>query len=353
MKHFFTHACAFVLLTSCQTSCQSPTATNIRAQKKINLFIWGEYTSADVIESFHKKTGISVIESHFSSNEEMLAKIQTGAGGYDLIVPSDYMVAVMKNLEILAPLDKSKIPNFKHVQPELLNQPYDPGNLYSTPYAWSLVGIVTNTEKAISPVTSHGELFSRPDLAYRFSVLDDSRETIASVLKSRGLSANTTDSHQLEQVQETLFKVKNKCREFNSAPTSQLLHGDLIAAQIYSNEALKLSQKSPKFHFAIPTDGFTMAIDNMVIPRGAKNPNLAYELINYLLDPDVNLKVATDVLIPPIISGVYEKLPKDLQKLRAMGPLDRIKGKAEMIIDVGEFTKKYDRLWTELKVSHQ
>jgi spermidine/putrescine-binding protein len=350
MNFFFHHCLAVLLLTSCHTSCESKANPSNQKKQKIHMFIWGEYTSPKVFRDFYDKTGIEVIESNFASNEEMLAKIQTGAEGYDIIVPSDYMVTVMTKLDLLAPLDKNKIPNLKNIETALLNQPYDRKNVYSVPYAWSIVGIVFNGKKIKSPVDTYGDLFSRQELIHRFSILDDSREMIASALKSQGLSANTTDDRDLEKIKSLLLKIKTRCREFNSAPTSQLLQGDLIAAQMYSNEALKLAQNSPQFQFAIPRDGFTTAIDNMVIPRASKHPELALKLINYLLEPSVNLQFATDVLIAPVVKGVYDKLPKYLSQQAAIGPIGLIAEKSEMIFDLGETTKKYDRIWTELKV---
>ena len=129
----------------------------------------------------------------------MLAKIQTGAGGYDIIVPSDYMVTVMVKLDLLRPLDKSKIPNLKNVEQALLNQPYDPQNSHTIPYAWSLAGIVFNTEKISRPIETYRELFSQHDLTYRFSVLDDSREMMASAMKSLGIRANTINQDDLDK----------------------------------------------------------------------------------------------------------------------------------------------------------
>jgi spermidine/putrescine transport system substrate-binding protein len=339
-------------VSSCQTHCDRSVPAHSSNHQKIHLFIWGEYTSKRVFSDFYTKTGIEVVETNFATNEEMLAKIQTGAAGYDLIVPSDYMVTVMSKMGLLTPIDKTRIPNIKNVEKDLLNQPYDSQNIYSIPYSWSVVGITYNAHKITPPVESYGDLFTRRDLLYRFSVLDDSREMMASVLKMLGFSANTTNHQHLERLEKKLLQVKKRCREFNSAPTSQLLHGDLLAAQMYSNEALKLSKKSSKFRFRIPNDGFTMAIDNFVIPKNSKRQDLSYQLINYLLQPQVNLQFATDVLTAPVIKGVHDQLPSNLQAEAALGPLGELTKKAEMIFDLKDYTKKYDKLWTELKVKN-
>jgi spermidine/putrescine transport system substrate-binding protein len=147
------------------------------------------------------------------------------------------------------------------------------------------------------------------------------------------------------------MKIKKRAREFNSTPSSQLLNGDLIAAQIYSNEALRLTLRDGNFRFILPEDGFTMAVDNMAIPANSQNKERTHLLINYLLRPDVNLRFVKDVLAAPVIKGVHEKLLPELRDQPAMGPLDVIRRKSETIKDLGIITKKYDRMWTELKVS--
>ena len=340
-----------IVTTSCQKGCSPGESSATKKDQTIHLFVWGEYTCQEIFDDFFKKTGIEVIESNFSSNEEMLAKIQTGLEGYDLIIPSDYMVTVMSQLNLLLPLDKSKIPNSRNIASSLLDLPYDPKNTVSLPYAWSVAGVIYNSDKLKRPITSYGELFSRDDVRYRFSILDDSREMIASALLARGRSANTKHLETLNQLPNTLVSIKKNAREFNSAPTSQLLSGDLLAAQIYSNEALRLAQNHPRFKFILPKDGFTIAVDNMAIPKFSKKVELTYKLINYLLEPAVNHKFVTTVLAPPVVSGIYEQLPAPLKANPAMGPLEQIMTRAEMIHELGDLTKKYDRIWTELKAS--
>ena len=340
-----------VLLFSCDFWTQAVDAPEPSQTKKIHLFSWGEYTSQNIFADFKAETGIDVIESNFSTNEELLAKILAGGAGYDLIIPSDYMVTVMAELKLLAPLDLTKVPNAANIEPELLNLDHDPKNTWSLPYSWSLAGIIFRENKVEKAVTSHGDLFSRDDLKFRFSILDDSREMIGSALKAHGKSVNTTDDKTLNQIKAFLIKIKKRAREFNSAPSSQLLNGDLIAAQIYSNEALRLTLRYPHFRFTLPSDGFTMAIDNMAIPASSQNKEQAYVLINYLLRPDINLRFANELLAAPVIKGVREKLLPKLRNQPAMGPLDMVRKKSETIKDLGPSTKKYDRIWTELKVS--
>jgi spermidine/putrescine transport system substrate-binding protein len=337
------------LTSSCVRGCREKAPLAATAEpKKINLFIWGDYTSAKIFKDFETQTGIHVVESNFSSNEELLAKLQAGADGYDLIIPSDYMVAVMVQLDLLAPLDLTAIPNAKNVDPQLLNFSFDPKNKWSLPYSWAVTGVVSKKD---APVTSYKDLFTRDDLKQRFSLLDDTREVMASVLKSSGYSANSTDPKQLDLARAALMDIKKRVREFNSTPASQLEHGDLIAAQMYSNEALRLMNRDSHFVFNLPSDGFTMAIDNMAIPKNSRNRPLAQVLMNYLLNPEVNLEFSTELLASPVISGVRDRLPPKLRDHPAMGRIEVVRQKSEMILDLGAATSRYDRIWTEVKAS--
>lgn len=343
------------LLTGCMKSCSNDGSSAGGAakaeDKRVNLFIWGEYTSQELFKEFEEKTGIKVVESNFSTNEEMLAKLQAGAEGYDLIVPSDYMIAVMRQLNLLAPLDRNALPNLKNVSPDLLGRAYDPKNEISVPYSWAVTGIVFNKSKLTKPVTGYRDLFSRNDLNQRVSILDDNREAMASILKSQGHSANTTDDVELQEAKSKLLAVKKMLREFNSSPSAMLQQGDLLAAQIYSNEALRLAAKKPEFEFILPDDGFTMAIDNMAIPQSSKRKNQAHALINFLLDESVNIRFAKELLAAPVVKGATEKLPESMRSNPAIGQFELIKLKSEMIKDLGQNIEKYDRIWTEVKAS--
>ena len=342
-----------LLATACTRGCDksSREATPDKSPKSLHLYIWGEYTSPEIFKDFETLTGIHVTESNFASNEELLAKLQAGADGYDLIVPSDYMVAIMSQMELLEPLDKASIPNAKDIEPGLLGKQFDPANKWSLPYSWAITGIVFNKSKLKNPVISYKDLLSREDLKQRVSLLDDVREAMGAALKSNGASLNATDDQHLEAAKATLITAKARIREFSSTPVSLLKSGDLLAAQIYSNEALRLAAQDSNFEFALPIDGFTFAIDNMVIPKNSRHKQEALTLINFLLSPDINQKFAEQLLAAPVVRGVREKLSQTLRQHPAISQFEVIQAKGEMIRDLGPDIAKYDRIWTEVKAA--
>lgn len=341
-------------LSACVPGCSdlsSHSPKESSTDNRINLFIWGDYTSEKIFEEFERQTRIKVIESNFSSNEELLAKLQAGADGYDLIIPSDYMVTVMRQLDLLEPIDLAEIPNAGNLDPSLMGRDFDPSNSVSLPYSWAVSGLMYNRDKVTPPIKGYRDLFYRDDIKHRIGILDDSREVIGSVLKSMGQSVNTTDDTRLEQAKSILISLKRRAREFTSSPSTMLRQGDLLAAQMYSNEALRLIQTNPEFEFVLPDEGFTIAIDNMAIPRNSRRKANALKLINFLLQEDINIQFSEELLAAPVIKNGQEKLPSFMRSQPSIARFDLIQQRGEMLRDVGKEIRKYDRIWTEVKAS--
>src|SRR5947208_436229 len=145
MKSIVILLAAALVLGSCTkktTPGEAPQAAS--SGKVVNLAIWSNYVSPELLKAFEAKTGIKVQVSNYSSNEELLAKLQAGASGYDVAVRSDYMVGVMGHLNLLKELDKQQLTNLKSVDPKFLHKPYDPDSKYSVPYDWGTTGIAVN-----------------------------------------------------------------------------------------------------------------------------------------------------------------------------------------------------------------
>ena len=350
----------FVALTGC-TKNQAPSsspdssvspavaAANSQATE-VNLAIWANYLSPEMQERFTKETGIKLKISNFSSNEELLAKIQAGASGLDVAIPSDYMVGVLIKLGALQPLDAAKIPNRSGLDPAFLKQGYDPENKYSLPYSWTTAGLAINTELLKAPVVGWKDLLSRKDLNGKISLLDDVREVTAAALKVNGFSVNTVNPEELKKAQATLKELRPRVKMFRSDVIDALLNKEVAVAHAYSVDALQAAKKSGgKIVYLIPVEGGTRAIDNMVILKSAKNVEAAHALINFLLSHDANLSFVSNIMGGPVLTATKASLPKELQNNSALFPSADVISKLEPIHDVGESTRLYDRIWTEMK----
>lgn len=317
---------------------------------EVNLAIWNNYISSELLERFTKETGIKVNVSTYASNDELLAKVQSGASQFDVAVPSDYMVDIMKKLELLQKLQINQIPNAKNLNDIFLKQYFDPANEYSLPYAWTTVGIAVNTELFKGKMESWKDFFENKEIAGKVSMLDDSREALAVPLKMQGASVNTTDKAEIEKATQSLLKMKKKLKLFQSEAVDLLLHNEVQVAQAYSSDALQVFMKTKgKIKFILPTEGGTQAIDNVVILKGAQHIEPAHKLINFLLSNDVNVEFVKAVMGGPVLKDTQKNLPLEIASNTALFPPPTLLTKFESLKDLGDNIKIYEKAWTDVK----
>lgn len=346
MKNLVLGLIGFALLaSSCTKKSDSPTG-----KRTVNLAIWGNYLDPEQQKMFTEQTGIQINVTNYSSNEELLAKLQAGATGFDVAVPSDYMVSILKKMSLLEKLDLAQVPNRSEIDPDFLNQAYDPANEFSIPYAWTMTGISVHRELYKGKLEGWKDFFTQPELNGKISFLDDAREAIGAALKSEGLSYNTIDPGEIKKGKDALLKARSRVKMFRSDMVDALVNKEVAAGQTYSVDANQAWRKSNgKVEFVIPSEGSTSAIDNMVIPKGAKHVREAHALINFLLQPKVNSIFVQKIMAGPVLKGTRALLPEDLKSNKALFPPKNIMAKMEKIRDVETATRLYDEAWTEIK----
>lgn len=345
---------ALLIFSGCtkkdQPTAGSATATGVKQARELNLTIWANYLTPEQQKKFTDKTGIKLNVSNFSSNEELLAKLQSGASGIDVAIPSDYMVQILSKVELLEPIKKDLIPNAKDVSADFLRQQFDPENHYSLPYAWSTAGIAFHRDLFKGQINSWKELFESKEVDGKYSLLDDAREVLGAGLKSLGLSLNTTNKSELLKAKDVIQKASKRVKMFRSETVDALVNKEVALAQAYSTDANQASAKSNgKIVFLIPSDGGSFSIDNMVIVKGSPHMAEAHEFINFILSIDNNVEFVKSILAGPVLSKTRSLLPKELQENRALFPPKEVLAKLEKIQDLGEFTQEYDKAWTEIK----
>lgn len=319
-------------------------------KRVLNLAIWGNYFDEGEQKRFTETTGIKLNITNYASNEELLAKIQAGASGIDVAVPSDYMVAIMIKMNMLEKLDKTKLSNMAELDPKFMKQNYDPENSFSLPYAWTTTGIAIQKDLFKGKVASWKDVMAEKGLNGRLSMLDDARETLAVAAKINGLAVNTTDSKDLEKMKATMLEAKKKIKMFRSDTVDVLANKEVAAAHAYSGDALKAWKKTGgKIEYILPSEGGTWAIDNVVILKGSKNNTEAHELINFFMQPQTNVTFVKTMLAGPVLTKTRSLLPADLKDLPALFPPPDKLAKLERIQDLGAKTREYDKIWTEIK----
>jgi spermidine/putrescine transport system substrate-binding protein len=346
-------ACLAILLISI-SACTKKADEKVSTSKVVNLAIWSNYIKPETLAIFEKRSGMKVQVSNYSSNEELLAKLQAGASGYDVVVPSDYMVFAMSKLGLLRELDMAQIPNFKSIDPKFLKKQFDPTNKYSVPYDWGTTGIAINRSLYKGKITGWKDLFGNADLAGKVTLLDDVRETVGAALKSLGFSLNTKNPDELKKAKDLLFKIRPRVKAFTSEPMMPLVNGETAVAHAYMSDALQARrQTGGKIEYIIPEEGATLWIDNLVIPTGAQNVKEAQALINFLLEPEIAVQTTLAVLVAPTNKDAYTLLPQDMQNNPVLFPRGPVVQKLEMLEDLGDALAQWDRIWTEVKAKSE
>ncbi len=341
----------FVSAAACTKKSEDTAATGGSLKgTKVHLAAWSNYVAPEVLAEFTKQSGVEVVVSNYSSNEELLAKLQAGATGYDVALPSDYMVFAMKELQLLVPLDKAKIPNASQLDAKLLGKKYDADNSVSLPYDWGTTGIAIHRDKFKGELKSWNDLFTNPELAGKFTLLDDVRETLGAALKAQGKSLNSANPAEIEAAKKLLLSVKPRVKAFTSEPMVGLREGEIAVAHAYMSDALQARRDTKgRIEYVIPAEGGTLWIDNLVIPKGAPNVAGAHALINFLLEAANGAKTVDSVRVAPANPGAIPLLPAELRADTGLFPAAEVLNRLEAIDDLGEKLSLWDRAWTEVK----
>ena len=342
---------AAMTLSMVLTGCGSK-ETNAGADAgELNLFIWTEYVPDSVIEKFKEETGIKVNVTTFSSNEDMLAKVKSEApGAYDVIQPSDYMVAQLISQGMVAELDKDVLTNLGNIGEEYLNPSYDPGNVYSVPYQGGVAAIAVNTDKVDMEITSYDDLFD-PALANSLVVLDDFRAIIGMTARSMGYSMNETDPAKLEEIKEKLLTLKTNVKLYDSdSPKSALISGDCSVGMIWNAEiALSMAENS-NIEIVFPEEGPYVFMDNWCVTKESPNYDNAMKFINFMMDPEVTRMVLDEFPYLNPNKTAVEAMGEEYSGNPAKNPPAEVIASGEYVENLDVDTLAiYDEMWTELK----
>ena len=218
----------------------------------INVFNWGDYIDESVLTDFEKEYGIKVNYDYFATNEEMYVKLKSGGTDYDVLFPSDYMIARLIKEDMLHKLDFNNIPNIEHIDDRFKNLDYDPNNEYSVPYMWGTVGIAYNTTMVDEPVDSWNILWD-PKYEGNILMMDSQRDSIAVALKKLGYSLNSRNEAELEQAKEELIKQKPLVLSYvGDEVKDKMIGGEAALAVVYSGEVIAIRWENPDIAYSIP-----------------------------------------------------------------------------------------------------
>lgn len=266
----------------------------------INVYNWGEYIAngeddtLNVNKAFEELTGIKVNYTNYATNEELYAKLRSGGVSYDVIIPSDYMIARMAAEGMLEKVEKSNIPNLQHINPDLRGMSFDPSDEYSVPYTWGSVVIIYNT-KLVDPsedVDTWNLLWNEK---YKDQILmfNNPRDAFGIAQKKLGQTLNPKSVKEIEEAAEQLKLQKPVVQAYVMDEIfDKMGSGEAAIAPYYAGDALIMQSENPDLAIAQPREGTNIFLDGMCIPKGAKNKLAAEMYINFMLEPQVGAATA-------------------------------------------------------------
>lgn len=328
-----------------------------RLSSELLLYTWVEYIDPAIKDQFEAECGVRVIETNYDSNETLLATLQAGGVGYDLIVPSDYMVQIMIEEGMLMELDFSVITNIQHMDSLNVNQYFDPEQKYTVPYFWGTSGFAVDTT-VVTEYTDSWSMMFDPSSPYcgQISMLDDQRETLGAALMYLGYSINDTDPAHLEEAKNLLIEQSQCVKAYDSQTNDDLIiSGETVLAHIWTGDAILAGD--PEFGgregivYVIPEEGCTIWQDNLAIPNGAPNAYTAMVFINYLNYPEIAAQNAEYVGYGTPNAASKEFIDPEILANEGIYPPPDVAARLQWIEDVGPALELYDRIWTEFKAA--
>ncbi len=321
------------------------------AKSTLNVYTWADYISTDELAKFEKEFNCRVVIDTFDSNEAMYAKLKAGATGYDLLVPSSYMIKTLQQQGMLEKINKELIPNLRHIDPAHLAIAMDKSMEYSVPYMTGGTGLGYLGSR-MSDFAPSWAMFDREDVKGRATLLNDMRETLGAALKYLGYSLNTTSEQELAEARDIVIRWKKNIAKFdNEQYKSGLASGEFVLVQGYSGDIAQVMEDNEDIVFAAPQEGISIFCDDFAIPKGADNIELAHKFIDYFHRPEVAAANIEYVYYLCPNTGAYDLLSEEIKSDPVVFIDPVIKAKSEIIDDVGEALAIYTRMWDEIKAA--
>ena len=264
---------------------------NSSKDRVVNVCSWGEYIDESLIDQFEEETGIKVNYQTAESNEALYSLLKTGAGDYDVIVPSDYMIGRLIAEDMLAELNYDNIPNYALIDDQYKNLSYDPDSKYTVPYTWGTLGIIYNTTMVDEEITSWDAMFDEK-YAGQVLMIRNSRDALAAALLDLGYDINTTDEAQIREAYELLSAAKNNgvYQAFVMDEIFQKMEGGNAAiAMYYAGDYLTMLETNEDLRYVVPDEGSNWFVDAMCVLKNAQHKEEAEEWINFIAGTDANL----------------------------------------------------------------
>lgn len=321
------------------------------AEGKLSLYNWGDYINPELIEAFSKEYKVDVTLDTYSTNEEMLARIQAGASGYDLVWPSVHMHDIMQKTGLLQAAKPNEMAGWENIDKAALRSLEDPNGDYCLPYAWGSVGIFYN-KKQVPELKSWKDFFAYAKAnPGKITMLDDLRETLGVGLIMTGSSVNSRDPAEIEKAEAFIIEQKPNIGAFRYDVIPLVTAGDIAAGHYYVGAVLNVLQKPDELGFVIPEEGATMYQEDVCLLNNAPNPGNAKLFMQFLMRPENAAKNSERLTNGVVNIKAIDLLPENLKTNPAINPTPEVRAKLQIFEDMGKDLRLYTRAWDRIKTN--
>lgn len=322
------------------------------AGQTLSVYNWTTYIADDTITNFEAACGVRVIYDTYPSEDDMLARMRQGNPGYDIAVPSDRVVAIMVEEDLLLPIDQGRLPNWANLDTTFLDLDFDPGNRFSVPYQWGTMGIGYHVGRVGFEVTSWMDMFTYDGPV---SWIEDIRAMMGSAAAAMGLDPNTGDPAEIRAVQQFMIEHGRNVVYINQDDGQELLlRGEVDIVVEYSGDIFQIIDECAcdDFAFVIPSEGANFWVDNLVIPVGASNVPLAHAFLDYLMDPQVAADIAnyTAYGSPNQAAIDLGLIDEELLANPGIYPDEETEARLFRVVQDSDLEQAYNDAWDELKI---
>ena len=322
------------------------------AGQSLNIYNWATYIDEAAIPRFEELCGVSVTYSVFGSNEEMITRLRQGNPGFDIVVPAGGSIPVMADSELLMALDHSKLPNMTNLAERFIDPVYDPGNTYTIAYQWGTIGLAYRKSAVDGEVTGWEDVF-----AYDGNVawLDDSRAMMGVGLLLLGLDPNTENLEEIQAARDFLIENgQNVVRIAADDGQEMLARGEADIIVEYNGDVFQIIYdcECEDYAFVTPAEGTNYWVDNLAIPAGAPNPDLAHAFIDYMLDPVVSAANSNYIAYasPNQVAIDLGLIDEELLSNPFIYPTAEDQEKMFFILENPEIEQAYSDAWGEVSI---
>ena len=321
-------------------------------ESELSIYNWADYVHPKTYPAFEKEFDVKITEDNYASNEDALAKLQAGAKGYDIVVPTGYMVEVMVGEGLLMELDHSKIPNVANLESQFADTPFDPGNKYSIPKDFGTTGFGYRSEFVKDEMVSW-EDFYRLASKYsgRYVVLDSAAEIVGSALKMLGYSYNSVEPNEIAEATKEILALKPHVRKITSSMRELMISGECYVALTWNGEIGYVALDAADARYVVPSEGTEVWTDNWAVVADAPHPAAAHAYLNWSLEPENQARDTEYHYYGGVVEGEEEFLPDALANDPSVYPPPEVIEKLEFAQANPDWLRLRNEAWTKFKAA--